>query len=95
MGKRDKLLSKWENDPPKFAPKEQVLGVLDYHFKNQYEYKGSHIVIKHPKLKDYPEDYGPDGHFVVSVRGGQQVKGVYLKKLATTISFLKDLGELG
>ncbi len=94
MTRRDKILSSWEHKPPTDTSVEQVLGVLDYYFSKQYEFKGSHIVIQHPRLKEYPKDYGPAGNFVVVVKGGQRVKGVYLKKLASTISFLKDLGEL-
>lgn len=39
------------------------------------------------------EGYGPDGDFDVVIKGGQVVKGYYLKKLAQTITLLKELKE--
>ena len=93
MARVDKILEKWRNNPPKEAPKERVLSILKRYFPKNYEEKpGSHIVIRDDRLKGMP-DYGPDGTFDVPVKGGQKVKGYYLKRLARTIKLLEEMEE--
>lgn len=93
MTKADKRLEKWLTDPPKDAPKEQALAMLERFFPGQWEKKsGSHIVCQDDRLKDHPE-CGPNGDFDIAVKGGQKVKGLYLKKLAYIIMFLEELKE--
>ncbi len=93
MARRKKRLSKWGDNPPTHVPVEEVEAVLNHYFPDGYEYRGSHIVVRHPELAKYPLAYGPDGHITIPVKKGQQVKGRYLKTLAQTISFLEELGQ--
>lgn len=89
MTKVGKRLSKWLESPPKEEPKDNVIAVLRRFFPGQYEEKrGSHIVVRDDALKGVP-DYGPDGDFTIPVKGGQKVKGFYLKRLAQTIRLLE------
>jgi len=91
LSKREKLLRKWLNNPPKEVKKDEVLAVLDYYFSGKYENKpGSHIVITDDRLKDDPR-CGPMCDFTVPIKGGQKVKGFYIKRLA---EILKYLGEI-
>ncbi len=93
MTKVDKTLEKWLKNPPQEVPKRRVLAVVERFFPGQYETKsGSHIVIRHEKLIGIQE-YGPDGSFDIPVKGGQKVKGFYLKKLARTIRLLEEMEE--
>jgi len=60
-------------------------------FPGQYELKsGSHIVIQDERLIGV-HGYGPNGDFDILVKGGQRVKGYYLKKLAQTIKLLEEI----
>jgi hypothetical protein len=38
---------------------------------------------------------GPVGDFTVPIKGGQKVKGRYLKRLAIMVTFLKELRKGG
>lgn len=96
MSQRQKRLEKWLNNPPKDAPIEEVDGILKYYFPDQTKDKkrGSHTVrIKHDALKKHP-NYGPDGGFDIPIKGGQKVKGKYLKLLAQAIELLSELEHL-
>jgi len=91
----EKKLEKWLNNTPKYEPKEKVLPVLKRFFAGQYEQKSSsHIVVQDDKLKLFPNKYGPNGEFDIVIKGGQKVKGFYLKRLAQTIKLLEELQEL-
>ncbi len=90
MSKAEKRLKKWKNNTPKQVPRHEVEAMLDRYFPGEWEFKsGSHIVVTNEDLKGV-EDYGPDGDFDIPIKGGQQVKGVYLKKLVYTIDLLKE-----
>lgn len=91
MSRVEKILEKWLNDPPVEVPKEGVLAMIKRFFPGQYEQgSGSHIVIRDDRLIDIP-NYGPAGDFDVVIKGGQKVKGFYLRKLAQTIKLLEDI----
>ena len=93
MAKADKRLKKWLTNPPKEAPKEQVLAILQRFIPGQCKKKsGSHIVCQDDRLKNHPE-CGPNGDFDIAVKGGQKVKGLYLERLARIIVFLEELKE--
>lgn len=93
MSRADKKLGKWLNNPPTDAPKAEVLAIIRRFFPGQYEQKsGSHIVIQDDRLIGIP-DYGPRGDFDIPIKGGQRVKGYYLKKLALTIKLLEEIKE--
>jgi hypothetical protein len=90
MGKRERLLERWRDDPPKDAPVDTVNAVIDYFFPDSRvkAHRGSHIVIKDERLKNKGE-FGPLGRFEIPVSGGQKVKGVYLQILAHAIDVLE------
>jgi hypothetical protein len=91
MAQVDKLLGKWLNDPPTDAPKEKVIAIIKRFFPDAWQEKpGSHIVIQNDLLKGVP-GYGPAGDFDIPVKGGQRVKGQYLKRLARTIRLLQEM----
>lgn len=93
MTKVDKTLERWLKNPPKEVPKERVLAIIERFFPGQHETKrGSHIVIRDKRLVGIG-DYGPDGSFDIPVKGGQKVKGFYLKRLAGTIKLLEEMEE--
>lgn len=90
MSKVEKRLSKWLSATPTDVPVDEVLSILKRFFDGKYEQKGSHIVVTDKRLIGIP-GYGPLGDFCVPVKGGQRVKGVYLKRLAETIDILEEL----
>ncbi len=93
MTRHDKKIDKWLRSTPKEAPVESVLAVLDRYFSGRYERKsGSHIVVRDERLWGV-EGLGADGQFVLAVKRGQAVKGVYLKKIAAAIEILKRREE--
>jgi hypothetical protein len=93
MAKVEKRLKKWLENPPTETPVDQVKAVLERYFAGQYETKsGSHIVVRHDRLKGAP-DFGPEGDFVIPVKRGQKVKGVYLKRLARAIQLAEEAGS--
>ncbi|MBW1896650.1 MAG: hypothetical protein JRI47_06295 [Deltaproteobacteria bacterium] len=93
MSKYDKKLKKWLENTPTDVPKQQVVAVLDRCFSGQWRFlRGSHIVVQDDRLIGYP-GYGPEGDFDIPVKGGQKVKGVYLKRLAQTIKLLEEMEE--
>lgn len=90
MSRVQKTLNKWLNNTPTDEPRDKVEAMLNRYFEGKYEFKsGSHIVVTDERLKGVP-DYGPDGDFDVPVKGGQKVKGLYLKKIAQTIKLLEE-----
>ncbi len=89
MAKIDKLLTKWVQNTPSEENKDTVISVIDRYFSGRYEFKtGSHIVVRHPDLLGKPE-FGLKGEFTVIIKGGQSVKGAYLRTLAEVILDLK------
>lgn len=94
MSKVDKRLNKWLDNTPVDAPVSEVIGILDRFFDGLYSNpKGgsSHYVVRDERLKAFPDLYGHNGEFTVPVKGGQKVKGVYLKRLSQTIKLIKEL----
>lgn len=93
MTKVDKLLDKWLENTPTDAPIDSVKAILDRFFPNHWDQKGSsHIVVWDKKLIGLP-GYGPKGDFSIPVKGGQKVKGFYLKRLSATIKLLEETGK--
>lgn len=90
MSRVDKKIGRWLENPPTDAPRDEVVAVVRRFFAGRYEFKtGSHIVIRDDRLIGVP-NYGPNGDFSIPVSGGQKVKGVYLRRLAETISLLEE-----
>jgi len=91
MAKVDKILDKWLNNTPTDESIERVRAIIERFFSGQHsQSSGSHIIIQDDRLKGF-HDYGPAGDFAVVVKGGQRVKGRYLKRLAMTIKLLEEL----
>ena len=85
MAKIDKLLNRWSENPPREENVDTVLAVLDRFFEGRYrKVSGSHIVVSHPDLAGKRE-YGPQGEFTIPVKGGQKVKGQYVRDLVEVI----------
>jgi hypothetical protein len=90
MSQVNKTLNKWRKNPPTDAPKDEVLAIIKRFFAGQYrQTSGSHVVIQDDRLIGI-DGYGPAGDFDVPIKGGQRVKGVYLRKLALTIELLEE-----
>lgn len=95
MAKREKKLKKWEENPPKEAPIDEVNAIIEYHFPGILDNKkrGSHSVRIKNKALIGKQNFGPDGGFDVPIKGGQKVKGIYLQKLAIAIKILQEIEE--
>ena len=93
MAKVTKILVRWLNNTPTDARIDKVISILDRYFPGKYEQNStSHIVVTDERLKGVP-NCGPDGDFSIPVKGGQKVKGFYLKRLAGMIEFLNSMEE--
>ena len=92
MGKRDKNLERWRDNPPTDAPVAEVKAMVDYFFPgadNTGQRGSHHIVVRHERLKGI-RDYGPLGRLMIPVAGGKKVKGCYLHLLAIAIGIIND-----
>ncbi|MBD3386512.1 addiction module toxin, HicA family [candidate division KSB1 bacterium] len=88
MSKVEKILKKWQHKPVS-VPKQQVLSIVErYGFEIENK-PGSHIIVRHPSLikKDH---FGPNGEFTIPVKGGQIVKGIYLKTILKAIAIIEE-----
>lgn len=93
MGKGEKLLTQWAGNPPKEARINEVKTFLNTFFPDMWQQrKSSHIVIRCEALKSHP-DYQPYGEISVPVKGGQQVKGFYIKRLVEAVTLLTESGD--
>ena len=91
MSKAEKTLEKWLDNTPKEEPIDKVEAFIKRHFPDQHNQdSSSHIVITDELLKGIP-GFGPMGDFSVPVKGGQKVKGYYLRMLAETVRLLQEL----
>lgn len=78
-------------NPPTDAPIDEVAAVLKRHFHGKYVAKaGSHYVVRDQRLAAF-SGFAPLGEFSVPVKGGQRVKGHYLKRLARAIQIIEEL----
>ncbi len=90
MGKPEKFLKKWRENKPKEVRFQEVKTVLDAYFPNMWEQKsGSHIVVRHEALIGIPP-FGLKGEFTVAKKGGQHVKGFYLKSILKAIEIIEE-----
>ncbi|MBN1931450.1 MAG: hypothetical protein JW786_07570 [Desulfobacterales bacterium] len=93
MGKAQKLFDQWVDNVPKDARVQDVKTFLNAYFPGMWNQKGSsHMVIRCDALKPFP-DYQPYGEISVPVKGGQKVKGFYIKQLVKAVQLLKELGD--
>ncbi len=93
MGKGQKLLDQWADNPPKEARVQDVETFLNTYFPDMWDQKkSSHIVVRCEALKAFP-NYQPYGELSVPVKGGQKVKGFYIKKLIKAVQLLTELGD--
>ena len=90
MGKAQKLFDKWSENIPKEVRIQEVKTLLNTYFEDQWDHDGtSHIVVRCEKLKTLP-DYKPFGEISVPVKGGQKVKGYYIRTLIKAINDLRE-----
>lgn len=93
MGKAQKLFENWAGNVPKEARIQDVKTFLNSYFPDMWEQKkSSHIVVRCEALKAYPE-YQPYGELSVPIKGGQKVKGLYIKQLIVAAQLLADSGD--
>jgi hypothetical protein len=94
MGRRDELLKKWRDNTPTDAPVSEVKSVVEHFFGDSQKKgtRGSHIVVKDKRLKDKGE-FGPLGRFEIPIKGGQKVKGIYLRRLVSAIDIVMECEE--
>ncbi len=93
MGKGEKLLTQWAGNPPKEARINDVKTFLNTFFPDMWrQKKSSHIVVRCKWLENHP-DYHPYGEISVPVKGGQQVKGFYVKRLVEAVQLLMESGD--
>lgn len=87
MSRVEKLLRRWRENPPRKEVADTVFAVLRrYGFTERKGSGSSHHVFEHPALAEFPELYGADPHLTVPVKGGQKVKGFYLKEIVAAIT---------
>jgi len=93
MGKAQKIFELWADTIPKEARVQDVKTFLNTYFKGMWDQKGSsHMVVRCEALKTFP-DYQPYGEISVPVKGGQKVKGFYIKQLVKAVQLLQELGD--
>ncbi len=92
MTKRQKILDKWELNTPQYAKIDEVLAILDRFFPGSRRQRGSHIIVEDERLKQL-NDIALLGVLTVPVKGGQQVKGFYLKRIAEAIKHIQGETE--
>ena len=93
MGKAQKLFDIWADKVPKEARLQDVKTFLNTYFTDMWEQKkSSHIVVRCEALKAFRE-YQPYGELSVPVKGGQKVKGFYIKQLIVAAKILAELGD--
>lgn len=95
MSKQQKKFKKWKNNPPVEAGVDEVKSLIKAYFgkENLKEPGGSHMIVTHEKLKGL-KDYGQKGEFGIPVKGGQKVKGFYIKDLIKAIDIIiEDIEE--
>jgi hypothetical protein len=91
IGRREKIVEAWAKKPNPEADVESVEAILRHYFKDAFTKAegGSHqLRVSHPTLYGHPHFVG--GTLSVPVRGGQGVKGFYLKRIAEAISILEE-----
>ena len=94
MGKASKLYRKWADNPPREVRFRDVKTVLDHYFPDTWEQgKSSHIVVRCEVLKTF-QGFKPFGEFDIPVKGGQKIKGHYIKTLVKAIKIIEELETL-
>ena len=89
----ERLYISWIKNLPKEARVGDVKTLLNHFFPGMWGQKrSSHVVIRCEKLKSFP-DYGPFGEISIPVKGGQKVKGFYIKRLVRAIALLRELRD--
>jgi len=93
MSKIGKILKKWESKPSEISRDEVVRILEGFGFDVEFK-KGSHIIVRHPKLKNR-RGFGALGEFTVPTKNGRTVKGFYLKTILIAIAIIKEETEDG
>ena len=90
MSKTAKSVQLWLKNAPTESPIDHVIAILERYFPDGIVTKGgSHITVKDKRLAGIKE-FGPLGHLVIPVKGGQRVKREYLKKIAGAVEIIES-----
>lgn len=99
MTKREKILQQWEKAvDERIATVEAVLKQYGFVLATR---SGSHCTYDHPKLQeaydkikntnvDLREAFGPHGQLTFPIKGGQKVKGKYLRIILYAIEIVSQ-----
>lgn len=94
MGKYEKLITRWLQDPPASAPSNEILNLITHFGLTIRPGKGSHFVIVDRRLQEFSEKYpnmGIMGNVMsIPLVGGKEVKSIYIKRLVQFIRFLQE-----
>ena len=88
MAKLEKILKKWKSKPTE-VNKDEVISVLERFGFDLDLKRGSHIVVRHPKLLKQP-GFGSLGEFTVPSKHGRSIKGRYLKEILLAIKIVTE-----
>lgn len=93
MGKGKKLLNEWTHKVPTDVRLQDVKTFLNTYFPEMWDHKGSsHMVVRCEALKAF-QDYKPFGEISIPIKGGQKVKGFYIKELLKAVQLLNERGD--
>jgi len=91
MGKTEKRLKAWLNNPPTEEGVDAVHAVLKRYFPGKFESKGgSHIVLRDERLAVF-SGFEPYGELSIPIKGGRRVKRRYLQRLAQAVEIVTEL----
>ena len=88
MSKIEKTLDKWSNRPTEVNKNEVESVLIKYEFTIDKK-RGSHWIASHPSLVN-KQDFGSLGELCIAIKGGQKVKGVYIKTILEAISIIEE-----
>jgi len=88
VSKIEKVLEHWRRRPPEVR-RDEVLSVLKHCGFEVDTKRGSHILVRHSKLIGR-SGYDALGGFIFPGKGGQRVKGAYLKDILQAIDIITE-----
>jgi len=88
MAKLDKILNSWKRKP-KEVRRDEVVNVLEkLGFELEFK-RGSHIVVRHEKLREQPH-FGLNDEFTIPTVKGRYIKGFYLERILLAIETITE-----
>lgn len=94
MGKYEKLIIRWMQNPPASASSDEVINMITHFGVHIRPGKGSHFVIVDARLHDFSEKF-PNmgimgGVMSIPLVGGKEVKSIYIKRLVQFLQFIQE-----